>query len=229
MSKEKSKPKKKIRTDLQKTTRGSRTATRNANGLNHRQQKFVNIYIRNGFERAAFCAAEAGFSPASASAIAHRLLNTPRIAELVEEAHQRELKQYDVSKDSVIAGLASLGYSNMQDYTRVTDDGSAVVDLTNVTRRQAAAITEITSEVYTERNGEDSDRVKRTKLKLADKRAPLELLGKHVGVFAEDNKAPRQIKIQVKYQDDSKTLGVSVEDSDNVIEGKLLSDGKEVA
>ena len=59
------------------------------------------------------------------------------------------------------------------------------VDLSKVTRDQAAAIHEITVDEYMEGKGEDARRVKRTRFKLCDKDRSLELLGKHLKLFTE--------------------------------------------
>lgn len=104
-----------------------------------------------------------------------------RVAALREGAAKRN----DVTVDKIIRELALLGFSNMLDFIGTQDDGSAFVDLSKLTRDQAAAISEVTSEVYMDGAGEDAKPVKRTKFKLTDKRAALVDLGKHLGMFIE--------------------------------------------
>jgi phage terminase small subunit len=65
------------------------------------------------------------------------------------------------------------------------EDGTAYVDLSNLTREQAAAISEIVTEEYVEGRGESARAVKRVKFKLADKQAALEKLGKVLGMFRD--------------------------------------------
>ena len=84
----------------------------------------------------------------------------------------------------IIQELALIGFANMQDYIAI-QNGDAFVDLSKLTRRQAAAICEVTSEVYMEGKGDEAKAVKRTKFKLSDKRAALVDLGKHLGMFVE--------------------------------------------
>lgn len=73
----------------------------------------------------------------------------------------------------------------MLDYMTVQSDGYAYVDLSRLTREQAAAIQEITVEEYKEGTGEEARNVKRVKFKLADKRAALVDIGRHFGLFVD--------------------------------------------
>src|SRR5262249_39825482 len=114
---------------------------------------------------------------------------------------------YDVTADRVIKELAYLGFANMQDYIRVTDDGYAYVNLSELTREQAAAIQQLDCETYTEQ-GENGREVKKVKIKLADKKSALELLGKHVGVFKEDNN--RQVQVRIQYDGNRNQAQVDV-------------------
>lgn len=171
-----------------------------------RQQLFVKTYIANGFNAGA-AALAAGYSPHTAPQIAGRLLATPTVMAAVEEGKKKLFRKYDVSAERVVQELALLGFSNMQDYMEVTEDGAARLDLSNLTRDQAAAISQLDSEVYMEGHGEDAEQVKRTRIRLHDKRAPLELLGKHLGIFEGDGER-REIQVRV-FMDGNKT-GVAV-------------------
>jgi phage terminase small subunit len=82
-----------------------------------------------------------------------------------------------------------MGFANMQDYIAV-EDGHIRIDLNHLTRDEAAAIQEITVEETTEGKGEDRRPVTRTKLKLANKRESLELLGRHHKLFEDASQAP---------------------------------------
>ena len=61
----------------------------------------------------------------------------------------------------------------------------AIVDLSTLTRDQAAAIQEVTIEDYRDGRGADARDVRRVKVKLLDKRAALAEMGKHLGMFKE--------------------------------------------
>jgi hypothetical protein len=77
-----------------------------------------------------------------------------------------------------------MGFSNMMDYISV-QDGDAYVDLSKLTREQAAAIQEITVEEYTEGRGKDKRDIRKTRFKLTDKRGSLELLGRYLKLFSD--------------------------------------------
>jgi len=64
-------------------------------------------------------------------------------------------------------------------------DGTAYVDLSDLDRDKAAAISEIVVDEYTEGKGDDARQVKRVRFKLHDKRAALLDIGKHLGMFRE--------------------------------------------
>jgi phage terminase small subunit len=80
-----------------------------------------------------------------------------------------------------------LGFSNILNFVTIQPDGTAVIDLTNVTRDQAAAITEITVDEYMDKASVDEEGnsrpVKRVKLKTTAKEKSLELIGKHLKLF----------------------------------------------
>ena len=81
----------------------------------------------------------------------------------------------------IVAGLAVIAFTIVQDYLSAGADGAPFVDFSKLTRAQAAALQEVTSEVCVERNGSEPREVRRVKFKLADTRAALVDLGKHLG------------------------------------------------
>lgn len=149
--------------------------------LNERQLAFVREYQVD--LNATRAAVRAGYSVKAARAYGSVLLNNPLVKAAIDIVRAKSAKRTEVKADQVVRELARMGFANMLDYVRVTPDGDAVVDLTRLDRDQAAAITEITSEVFTDGRGDDAERIKRVKLKLADKKGALELLGKHLGLF----------------------------------------------
>lgn len=190
-------------------------------GLNPKQLAFCRNYIAQSFTNASKAAVDAGYSPTSAAQISSRILSEEKVVRYINAEKERIAKKYEVTAEHVVAEMARLGFSNMQDYMRVTSDGSAVVDLSNLTKDQAAAIQELTSEVYTEGRGEDAEQVKRTKIKLADKKSPLELLGRYVGVFKESNATPPVVNIRISYKDAPRE--VEAAPAQHVLTGEIAS------
>jgi len=102
-----------------------------------------------------------------------------RVAEILSRASERA----EITIADVIKELGLIGFSNMMDYIAPRPDGAATIDLSQLTRDQAAAIGEVTVEEYKESKQEDAREVKKMKVKLLDKRAALVDIGKHLGAF----------------------------------------------
>lgn len=154
------------------------------NKLTAKQAAFVSEYMID--RNATQAAIRSGYSKKTASAIGKENLRKPLIAEAIAAAEEELAERNGLSADKVIQELALLGFANMDDYIKRTEGGDVYVDLANLTREQAAAIQEIVVETYQEATGGGESReVKRTKFKLADKRASLVDLGRHFGVFID--------------------------------------------
>jgi hypothetical protein len=68
----------------------------------------------------------------------------------------------------------------MADYMQSTDEGDPYFDFSKMTRDQAAALQEVTVEDYLDGRGDDARAVKRVKFRLADKRAALVDIARHL-------------------------------------------------
>lgn len=153
-----------------------------AKALNPKQQRFVAEYLID--LNATQAAIRAGYSKRTGQQIGSRLLLNVVVSAAISEGQQALAAQSGVTAERIVKELAKLGFSNMQDYVG-TQGGEAYVDLSAANRDQWAAVAEITVDHYTEGRGEEAREVKRTKFKLADKRAALVDLGKHLGMFIE--------------------------------------------
>lgn len=147
------------------------------------QEQFIVAYVAK--PNATQAAISAGYSEKSAYSQGARLLKHAEIAAEIERRrnaiNKKVLGKYEVTRERIVEELAKLGFSNMTDYTSITEDDDVVLDFSEVTRDQMAAVREITSETYVEGRGEDAQRVKRTKFSLYDKRAALMDLAKLEG------------------------------------------------
>jgi phage terminase small subunit len=160
-----------------------------ADGLTLKQEAFCRAYIKTGNASEAYRLSydAKSMKDAAVHVKASELLKNGKVTVRVAEIQAEAAKRNDISTDKVLRELALIGFSNMLDYIQTQEDGSAYVDLSKLTREQAAAIGEITSETYMEGAGDEARPVKRTKFKLVDKRAALVDLGKHLGMFEKDN------------------------------------------
>lgn len=146
--------------------------------LNPKQQRFVEEYLID--LNATQAAIRAGYSAKTAQQMGSENLSKPVIAAAIAEAKAKRSARIEVTQDDVARELALLGFSNMLDYAEIQDDGLAVVDLSKLTRDQAAAISEMTVE---DREVEGRRIGNKVKIKLVDKRGALVDLGKHLGMF----------------------------------------------
>jgi phage terminase small subunit len=81
--------------------------------------------------------------------------------------------------------MAKLAFANMADFFMVGTDGAPRLDWGSLTRDQKAALQEVTCDIFTDGRGDDAREVRRVKFRLADKRAVLVDLGRHLGLFKE--------------------------------------------
>ena len=151
--------------------------------LTPKQGRFVAEYLID--LNATQAAIRAGYSAKTAGSVGSENLSKPEIAEAIQKAMKAREQRTEVTQDRVLQELARLGFANMHDYMRITPEGEPFADLSQLTREQAAAITEFTVEDFTDGRGEDARDVRRVKFKLADKRAALVDIGKHLGMFKD--------------------------------------------
>lgn len=149
--------------------------------LTPRQRRFCEEYIID--LNASAAARRAGYSAETAQEQSSRLLSNVMLRAEIERLQTQRAERTEVTADEVVLELRRLAFANMLDYITIQDDGSYVINFSMLNRAKAAAVREVTVETYTEGRGDDAQAVKRVKFALADKKAALELLGKHLGMF----------------------------------------------
>lgn len=151
--------------------------------LTARQRAFVTEYLVD--LNAAAAARRAGYSARTANRMGHENLSKPDIAAAVQAAMKKRAERTEITAERVLHEISLLAFSNMLDYVRLTPEGDAFIDLSDLTREQAAALTEVQVEDYLDGRGDDARAVRRVKVKVADKKGALELLGKHLSLFTD--------------------------------------------
>lgn len=173
--------------------------------MNPKQARFVAEYLIDLNSTQA--AIRAGYSAKTAYQIGSRLLRNVEVAKAVEAAQAKLAAGLGVTVEKIVAELAKLGFSNMQDYMKVGPDGQPHLHFGDLTRDQAAALNEVTVEEVVTNLGDDEDGnprfapVRKVKFKLADKRASLVDLGKHLGMFKDDVKVSGSMNITISPDD----------------------------
>lgn len=140
--------------------------------LNHKQWLFVREYLvdLNG-TRAAI---RAGYSESSAHTTAHELLRNPKVASAIDTALA---EAPGVTRARIVDELAKIAFANAGEFFEWGPDGVKVKDSANLTDDQKSIIAEVTQTVTP---GGGTIRVK-----LSDKQAALEKLGKALRLFSE--------------------------------------------
>jgi hypothetical protein len=117
---------------------------------------------------------------------------SPRVFKALAKRNAEEL---DISSKKVLQEIAALAFCNIDDFVTIDADGQPHWDLSGLSRMQMKAIREITVEEFKDGNGENAREVRRIKIKLADKRANLELLGRYLKLFNVEAEIPPDITV----------------------------------
>lgn len=153
---------------------------------NARYELFAREYVIDlNAKRAAVAA---GYSEQTASSKGSQLLTIVKVRKLVDGLLSKRASKLELKAEQVVEELRRLGFANMQDYMRVNADGWPELDLSTLTRDQAAAIQEFSEDATGGTGDGERRQVLRRRFKLADKRGSLELLGRHLGMFQDNVK-----------------------------------------
>ena len=149
--------------------------------LTNKQQRFVEEYLKDC--NATQAAIRAGYSKKGADVRGAELLGNRRVLPKLLEKQKELASQCNVEAKEVIEEIKKLAFANMADYITVDDDGKPEIDLSTMTRDQAAALAEITNRTTTTKDG-GSDHYG---IKFHSKDSALEKLCKHLGLYAKED------------------------------------------
>lgn len=132
----------------------------------------------------------AGYKSQSPSAHGIRLAKIGKVKCRLAYKKAELARRMDISQARVIQEMALLAFSNIQDFVGTDTDGEFFFrNWAALTREQLAAVesVQVTTTTTTNKKGDREFTTKNVKFKLHSKTTALEQLGKHLGVFAEDN------------------------------------------
>lgn len=141
-------------------------------GLTGKQRAFVAEYLvdLNGTQ----AAIRAGYAVSGAAVEAHRLLRNANVAAGIDEAMAQ---RPGVTRAWIVDELAKIARANAGDFFEWGREGVTVKDSAELTDEQRGVVAEI-SETKTQHGGT-------VRVKLSDKQAALEKLGKALGMFKD--------------------------------------------
>lgn len=155
------------------------------------QKRFCEEYVID--LHASQAAIRAGYSKKTAYSKASVLLDDESIRKYIAELQADIAKRNSISADMVVQELAALGFYSIQD---VIDDDMAIINLKKTDRSKVKPVIGIEITEIIRGTGKRRKKTVQTKVKLADKTNALIHLGKHLGIFKEDNNQ-KSIKIKV--------------------------------
>jgi phage terminase small subunit len=176
--------------------------------LNEKQRKACRELITGCTQEEAYV--RAGYAKAAAKSGASKLFSRPEAQQYLNELRKPVVEKAQITAQMVLEELAKIGFANIADFVKATPGGDPYIDLSKMTREQAAALSEITIDDYMDGRGEDAREVKRVRVKLADKRAALCDIGKHLGMFRENpggEEAPMPTRVVIEVVDGRKSDG----------------------
>lgn len=124
----------------------------------------------------------AGYKCKYPGAYAADLMRLPKIQNYIQQLMAERSKRNQITADMVLQELAKIGFANIKNYIKT---GNLVEDLKGLEDDKTAAVESIK---VTERILLDGTKQTVTTLKLGNKAQTLELLGRHLGIFEEDNR-----------------------------------------
>jgi len=147
-------------------------------------ERFCQEYI--GHYNGSKAAIAAGFAIKSARIKASQLLTRGNIQARVQELQGDLAKRCGITAEMVINELASIGFSNIQDYLGAEN---SIKDVSELPEETAKAIKSIKKSITEFEGGEKTV----VTFELHDKVAALEKLGRNLGIFEIDNKQKRPV------------------------------------
>lgn len=143
--------------------------------LTDKQQQFVEEYLVD--LNVTQAALRAGYSEKTAYSIGHENLKKPEVQEAIQKAVQERQERTRVTADQVVNELARIGFSDLR---KAFDEQGNLKKPNEIPDDVASALAGI--DVVATSNEET---LYTKKVKLWDKKGALELLGKHLGLFAD--------------------------------------------
>lgn len=147
-----------------------------AEGLADKERVFVEEYLVDLNCRQA--AIRCGYQPDSASNSARKMLDKPNVAAAIDKALA---ERPGVTRARIVDELAKIAFANAGTFFKWGPDGVLIVDSDSLEDGDRAVISEVTET----RSESDSRTTVTTKIKLHDKLAALEKLGKTMGMYVD--------------------------------------------
>lgn len=186
--------------------------------LTPKQAQFVAEYLVD--LNATQAAIRAGYSPDTARAIGSENLSKPDVAAAIAEAQAERAKRTEITQDRVLKELAKIGFADISDVITwgtkqiaigYDEDGKKlppdeIADAVLVRHEPSAFVEAMDSDSLPSEARAAVAEVALTKnglrIKMHDKRAALESIGKHLGMFKDRHEHEGSLTIKILDFDD---------------------------
>jgi phage terminase small subunit len=145
--------------------------------LTAKRKKFVDEYLKCLVATTA--AIRAGYSKKTAKVTGAQLLTFPNVQEAIEKAQANRSKRTNITQDMVLKELANIAFGNLNRVSSWGADGVDLKESSDLSEDDAATVSEVAQTATP--NGTN------VKIKQHDKVKALQLLGQHLGMFANIN------------------------------------------
>lgn len=146
-----------------------------AQKLTTQQQAFVRHYTVSF--NATKAATLAGYSEKSAARLGHEVLKNPLVQEALKEIYDRTAREHTELRFRIIKQLKLIAFSNIKNYGSFDSNGLKLTPSEDLDDGIASAIQEF--------KVTQTEVGKNVQFKLASKERALEMLGRHLGMFAD--------------------------------------------
>lgn len=157
--------------------------------LSAKHARFVEEYLidLNGAQ----AAIRSGYSPAAAKEIASRLLTNANVKAALDKAMANRSKRTGINQDRVLQELAKIGFADMSKFVEWGPNGMTLKNSAELSPEDTACVSEVS---------ESKGKTTKRSIKLHDKKGCLELLGRHLGMFKDDEaNADKDLTINIVY------------------------------
>lgn len=161
--------------------------------LSEKQKRFVEEYLID--LNATQASIRAGYRKSEyTDTNANKLLGNTRIKEAIEKAMAERSRRTGITQDRVLRELAKLAFVNAGDII----DGNDASIKDDASRDDLACVQSVKVKTMENDKGTMTER----EVKLYDKKASLELLGKHLGLFNDNLNVNGSLTLPVVIKDD---------------------------
>lgn len=158
------------------------------------QQRFADILFSmpEPNQREAYIQAGYKCRGESADSRASQVASLSKVKAYLKKLRATATKLAVIDGVKVIKELGKLGFSNIQDFVDIDEDGNInFIPFDSIGRDKLAAVESIKVRTTTSGTGKSQNTTETTEFKLCSKEGALDKLGKHLGIYQKDNDQKR--------------------------------------